>query len=59
MPLLISILLFVVGEDVEFDIVISEMNGKKTATNVTGPNGAEVIGAPRLFVERRQRDEEH
>lgn len=35
------------GEDVEFDISEDKAKGKKFASNVTGPNGAYVQGAPR------------
>ena len=36
------------GESVEFEIVINEeKDGKRYAENVTGPNGADVVGAPR------------
>jgi cold shock CspA family protein len=35
------------GEDVEFEIVFDEKKGKKFASNVTGPNGSYVQGAPR------------
>jgi cold shock CspA family protein len=34
------------GEQVEYDI-ITEANGRKKADNVTGPNGAQIIGANR------------
>jgi len=35
------------GEDVEFDITDDKAKGKRFASNVTGPNGAYVQGAPR------------
>lgn len=35
------------GEDVEFDIAVDDKTGKKFASNVTGPAGAFVQGAPR------------
>ena len=35
------------GETVEFDIVHDEKKGKSSASNVTGPAGAFVKGAPR------------
>ena len=36
------------GEEVEYDVATDEKKGgKKFATNVTGPNGAYVVGAPR------------
>ena len=35
------------GEPVEFDIQVDEVKKKKFASNVTGPNGAFVQGAPR------------
>jgi len=35
------------GEDVEFDVAEDKGKGKKFASNVTGPNGAYVQGAPR------------
>lgn len=36
------------GEDVEFDVSTDDKKGgKKFATNVTGPNGSYVQGAPR------------
>lgn len=35
------------GEEVEFDIGEDPQKGKKFATNVTGPNGGFVQGAPR------------
>lgn len=35
------------GEEVEFDISQDEKKGKKFATNVTGPDGSFVQGAPR------------
>ena len=35
------------GEEVEFDIEEDKNKGKKFATNVTGPGGAYVQGAPR------------
>jgi len=35
------------GEDVEFDLTEDKTKGKKFASNVTGPNGAYVQGAPR------------
>jgi hypothetical protein len=38
----------VVGEDVEFDIEANPQDdSKKVAKNVTGPNGAEVLGSIR------------
>lgn len=35
------------GEEVEFDVAEDSSKGKKFATNVTGPNGGYVQGAPR------------
>lgn len=35
------------GESVEFDLGEDPQKGKKFATNVTGPNGSYVQGAPR------------
>lgn len=35
------------GETVEFDLSEDKSKGKKFATNVTGPNGSHVQGAPR------------
>ena len=35
------------GEDVEYDIAEDPQKGKKFASNVTGPAGAYVQGAPR------------
>ena len=35
------------GEEVEFDVATDDKKGKKFATNVTGPNGSFVRGAPR------------
>ena len=36
------------GEEVEFSITLDENRGKKNASDVTGPNGAPVKGAPRV-----------
>ena len=36
--------MFIDGEDVEYDIAPKSDNGKISAINVTGPNGAPVIG---------------
>lgn len=36
------------GEPVEFTVGIDENKGKKIALDVTGPNGAQVKGAPRV-----------
>jgi protein lin-28 len=44
------------GEDVEFDVSTDDKKGKKFATNVTGPNGSFVRGAPRK--ERKFQDSE-
>ena len=35
------------GEEVEFEVGEDTSKGKKFATNVTGPNGSHVMGAPR------------
>ena len=37
------------GEAVEFDIKIDDKSGKESAVNVTGPNGAPVIGSENFF----------
>mmetsp|Transcript_44195 Transcript_44195/g.32176 ORF Transcript_44195/g.32176 Transcript_44195/m.32176 type:complete len:116 (+) Transcript_44195:36-383(+) len=36
------------GEPVEFDVETDSVKGKSFATNVTGPNGSFVQGAPRI-----------
>mmetsp|Transcript_56109 Transcript_56109/g.77318 ORF Transcript_56109/g.77318 Transcript_56109/m.77318 type:complete len:115 (-) Transcript_56109:68-412(-) len=41
------------GEEVEFDLMEDDRKGGQKATNVTGPGGAQVKGAP-----RPQRDQE-
>ena len=38
-------LLFSVGEDVEYEVHFDEQTRKSYAANVTGPGGAEVLGA--------------
>jgi cold shock CspA family protein len=35
------------GEEVEFRVEIDPQSGKQRATNITGPNGREPIGAPK------------
>lgn len=42
------------GEAVEFEVVEDGSTGKRKATSVTGPGGAEVMGAP-----FRPREEEY
>ncbi len=41
------------GEQVEFNISTRETDGKKQATEVTGPNGAPVIGSIRPRTDRK------
>merc|ERR1711884_868332 len=35
------------GEEVEFEVDVDESNGRRSARNVTGPDGGYVQGAPR------------
>ena len=48
------------GEDVEYDIVIDSNKGdKKSAANVTGPDGGNVIGTPRRDAAPRSRRDDN
>jgi len=46
------------GEEVEFEIVNDEEKGKTYATNVTGPDGSYVQGAPRENYDYYEEEEE-
>ena len=48
------------GEDVEYDIVIDSSKGdKRSAANVTGPDGGNVIGTPRREAPPRGRRDDN
>lgn len=48
------------GEDVEYDIVVDSSKGdKRSAANVTGPDGGNVIGTPRRDAQPRSRRDDN
>ena len=56
----LTIIYLTEGEDVEYDIVIDSNKGdKKSAANVTGPDGGNVIGTPRRDAQPRSRRDDN